>query len=444
MLRFMRGFLFHLNLLLSCCKLIALSSVVVFIYLICICILITKISFFKKSGLNNYWLIGLFLIKITAGCMYGWFYSQPAYLPTSDSWKYFNLSINETDWLLKDPIAFIKDIFSYGYNSSGNLFIAHNSYWNDLKDNLIIKIIAVINVFSFKNYYTDVIFFNFFFFFGCIAFYRLLKEKIAANIFVLTAFVFCIPSFLFWCSGLHKDGLVFMAIALCIFYFNEWIKNKKLSLPKILIFIFCALLLFALRNFVLLLLLPALVTWYLCYKFPRKKLLATVCVYSVMIIMFFISGFINHNLDFPAYIINKQNEFKILGGNSQLQLPALYPTITSFIHFLPAAIEVAFFRPHITETKNFLYLPAIAENVFMYLLILYSVYKTFSKRKQLLFTEDAKAFIIFCFVFAISNLLLMGYTITLTGAIVRYKSFVLPFIIAPLAVFIKLRKGGDK
>src|ERR1700756_5362372 len=103
--RFMRGFLFHLNFYCYLAvKLIALGSAIFFIYLIFFCFLVTKISFFKKSWLNNYWLIGLFLLKIAAGCIYGWLYSQPAYLQTSDTWRYFNLSIDETGKLLKDPV----------------------------------------------------------------------------------------------------------------------------------------------------------------------------------------------------------------------------------------------------------------------------------------------------------------------------------------------------
>ncbi|MEP6466048.1 MAG: hypothetical protein ABJB05_07065 [Parafilimonas sp.] len=420
-----------------------MSSFIFIIYLIFFSFFIPKIAFFKNSGLNKYWLIGLFFLKIFAGCIYGFFYSQPVYLPTSDTWKYFNLSKNETDWLLKDPAAFFKDLFYYHYNSSGNLFIAHQSYWNNLKDNVIIKILAVINVCTFKSYYADVIFFNFFFFTGCIAFYRLLKEKIAANKYVLAIFVFCVPSFLFWCSGLHKDGLVFTAIALCMFCFNEWIKASKLSVRNSVVFIFCALLLFALRNFVLLLLVPALFMWFLYYRYPHKKLLITINIYGLIIIAFFASGFINHNIDFPGYIINKQNEFKALGGNSQLKLPPLNATAISFIQFLPAAIDISFLRPHLTQTGNFLYLPAIAENIFIYLLIIYSGYKYFSNRKNFHFTQTAKIFIVCCFAFAISNLLMMGYTVTLTGAIVRYRSFVLPFIIAPLSVFINNKNNAE-
>src|SRR4030095_14357212 len=121
--------------------------------------------------------------------------------------------------LLKDPVAFVKDLFTYNDDSTGNLFIAKNSYWNQLKSNIIIKILAIVNVFTFKNYYAGVIVFNFFFFFGCIAFYRLLIEKIKANTLLRIVFVFCIPSFLFWCSGLHKDGFIFMATSLSAFYF---------------------------------------------------------------------------------------------------------------------------------------------------------------------------------------------------------------------------------
>lgn len=413
-----------------------LTSIVFVAYLIAFCLLINKISFFKKSGLSRYLLIALFTIKVFAGCAYGWFYSLPAYVHTSDTWKYFNLSKPETDWLLKDPIAFIKDLFSYNYNSSGNLFIANNSYWNDLKDNIIIKITAVINVFSFKNYYADVIFFNFFFLFGCIAFYRLLKEKLAANNYVLIAFVFCIPSFLFWCSGIHKDGFVFMTIALCSFCFNRWLETKRITFKYVIVFLICASFLFVLRNFVLLLLLPALLVWYLCNRYPEKKSMFVISVYGSAVIIFFISGFISSSINFPNYILTKQNEFKTLSGNSQLMLPALQPNFTGFIMFLPYAIDIAFFRPHINEVPNALYLPAIAENIFIYCLIVYSAYQFYLKRKQFFLTDASKAFMIFCFVFAVSNLLMMGYTVTLTGAIVRYRSFVLPFIVAPLAVFI--------
>lgn len=394
--------------------------------------------FFKKSGLRNSWLIILFLTKIAAGCAYGWFYSLPDKVQTSDTWNYFEYSKTETNWLLEDPVAFVKDLFTYNHDSTGNLFIAKNSYWNQLKSNVIIKMLAIANVFTFKNYYANVIVFNFFFFFGCIAFYRLLTEKIEANTLVRIAFVFCIPSFLFWCSGLHKDGFIFMAVALSAFYFNEWLKKKRVFIEGVFIFFISLCILFSMRNFVLFLLLPALLTWYLCDRYPKRQVAFAIGIYAVSIILFFVLGLINHIVDFPAYIVNKQSEFKALGGNSQLVLPELEPDLPSFIQFLPYAIDIVFLRPHVSEATSILYWPYIVENIFIYALIIYSALKLYSKRTKELFSSSAKAFFIFCFVFAVSNFLLMGYTVTLTGAIVRYKAFVLPFVIAPMSCFVKI------
>jgi len=398
------------------------------------------VPFFKKSGLGSSWLIILFIIKIAAGCAYGLFYSLPDKVQTSDTWNYFDHSKAETDWLLKNPVAFVKDLFIYNHDSTGNLFKAKDSYWNQLKSNVIIKILAIVNVFTVKSYYADVIFFNFFFLFGCMAFYRLLTEKIEANTLVRIAFVFCIPSFLFWCSGVHKDGFIFMAVALSTFYFNEWVTRKRIFSEGVFIFTLCLFLLFSMRNFVLFLLLPALLTWYLCNRYPKRQIALTAGIYIAAIILFFSLRLINHTIDFPAYIINKQNEFKALAGNSQLVLPNLKPDLLSFIQFLPYAIDIVFFRPHLSEATSILYWPYLVENIFIYTLIIYSVVKFYSKRRAELCSSSTKAFLMFCFVFAVSNFLLMGYTVTLTGAIVRYRAFVLPFVIAPTSYFIKIDK----
>jgi len=375
---------------------------------------------------------------VTAGCAYGWFYSLPDKVQTSDTWNYFKNSKTETDWLLKDPVAFVKDLFVYDNDATGNLFTAKNSYWNELKSNVIIKILAIVNAFTFKNYYADVIFFNFFFFFGCVAFYRLLTEKIKAHTLVSIACVFCIPSFLFWCSGVHKDGFIFMAVALSAFYFNEWLKRRRIIIEGIFIFAVCLFILFAMRNFVLFLLLPALLTWYLCDRYPKRQMIVTTSIYTTAILLFFVSGLVNHAVDFPAYIINKQNEFKALGGNSQLALPRLESDPLSFMQFLPYAVDIVVLRPHWSEATSILYWPYIVENIFIYALIIYAALQLYLKRKQELLSFSTNAFLIFCFVFAVSNFLLMGYTVTLTGAIVRYKAFVLPFFIAPLSYFVKI------
>src|SRR4051794_11291508 len=296
--------------------------------------LVIRIPFIKKTGLPLSWINWLFSLKIIAGLAYAWFYSQPAYYATSDTWNYFNSSKTETDWLLRDPVGFFKDIFTYGYEKSGNLFTNNNSYWNDLKNNFIIKLLALCNVFTFKNYYADIVFFNFIFFFGPVALYRVQQKLYRVKRLLAVICIFLIPSFIFWCSGIHKDGIIFTCLGLIIFYFHKQLELRKLNFQSIVISLLCLVVLFALRNFLVFLLLPALLVWFLTDRFPSKAKQITVAIYSVCILLFFLSGKIHQKIDLPNYIIEKQSEFKQLSGNSEIAIPPLENNLLSFIRFI--------------------------------------------------------------------------------------------------------------
>ena len=118
-------------------------------------------------------------------------------------------------------------------------------------------------------------------------------------------------------------------------------------------------------------------------------------------------------------------------------MPALENSFTSYIKFLPTAVDIAFFRPHITEINNKSYIPAAAEVLCLWLFAAGSLFI----RKKSNNGPGQKAFIFFCICFAVSFLLLAGYTITFSGAIVRYRAVVLPFLFIPVVVGLKLNKN---
>lgn len=417
-------------------KLLRLGIAVFILYLLLFCWLVTRIKFFTQAGLPKPALVALFVIKILAGIVYAWFYALPQYIAGSDTWRFFEASKAETDWLLRDPAGFIKDLFHYGYSNSGNIFNGENTYWNDLKSNITIKLIAVCNVLTFKNYYADIILFNFIFFFGPVAFYRVMKDIFPEKKLLMTATIFLLPSFLFWCSGVHKDGLMFSALALLIYYFHVLLKSKKISAKPLVLFLLCFAFLFALRNVICLLLLPALLVWLLCNKYPSRKIFVIAGVYGACILLFFSGPYISASLNFPQYAIQKQNEFKQLQGSSQIRVPPLEPGVVSFAKFLPTAADIALLRPHISEMHNASYLPAILE-----LFLLWSLTGLFLfSKKNIPTNPEHIAIIIFCFCFALTYLLLSGYTVTFSGAIVRYKSIVLPFIFCPLICLTSFNK----
>ena len=167
-------------------------------YLILFSFFITQVPLFKTSGMGKYPLIALFSIKIGAGIAYAKFYTLPKYYNGSDTWRFYRLSIAETKWVLHDPLAFFKDTFNYSYSRSGNLFSGKDTYWNDLKSTLVIKLMAIANAFTNNSYYTNIIFFNYLFLFGLVALFKLFiqifpNKKVA---YYNRNFSFAISSFL--------------------------------------------------------------------------------------------------------------------------------------------------------------------------------------------------------------------------------------------------------
>jgi hypothetical protein len=57
-------------------------------------------------------------------------------------------------------------------------------------------------------------------------------------------------------------------------------------------------------------------------------------------------------------------------------------------------------------------------------------------------TFPDERFILFCLFFSVSVLLMIGYSVNNLGAIVRYRSVVLPFLIAPLLTMINWQRLG--
>lgn len=387
-------------------------------------------------------LVGLFLLKVAVALAYGWFYNLPQYLGKNDTWQFFKISCMETEMLLNNPVGFVKDFFSYGYAESGNLFSGVDSYWNDLKTNAFTKLLGIINVFTVSSYWADLVWLNFLYFFGPVAFYRIFKNSEKATNLLLIVAVFCLPSFIFWYSGLHKDGIIFAAFCMAVYQFNKMTETGKVKFLSLAVFFLSLLIVFAFRNYVVLLMVPALMVWWLCNRYPSKKLTVVLSIYGICLAVFFTAPLLSASLDFPGYIVTKQQEFRSLEGNSQIVLPALLPNFAGFIRFLPNAIDIAILRPHINELENPAYWPSILENIFLYgwlLFVLLKVEIKPSKEKSGLFPLNG--FVIFCYCFAISFLLLSGYTVTLTAAIVRYRGFVLPLIFAPLALGLRVKQN---
>lgn len=398
-------------------------------YLILFAWLVTRTKFFTSTGFSNSQLIILFFIKIIAGIFYGWmgrYYGNLAQM--LDTWGYHQLGIIEYHILGTDPGAYFTNIFNNPYPEGlENFFGSSDSYWNNLKGNIFVKLLSVFDILSFGNYYVNVIFYSFISLFGPVAIYKVMYDLFPGKKLQVLLAAFFIPSFIYWTSGIHKEGLIFLGISLIIYHLYFGWKEKKYSLKRWLGILLGLLILFVLRNFLMLLVVPAILAWFIACRRPKYGLAIFTSVYLFFGILFFTARFIDPRFDFPQAVVEKQQAFlRMQGGASTIPIKELKPTFTSFLKNTPQAVTLSFLRPYPGDVRHLLSLAASLEiNLLLILLLLFF----FFRKKN---GVRSKNVIYLCIFLSFSILLAIGFSINNLGAIVRYRSIIVPLLVIPI------------
>ncbi len=391
-----------------------------------------KIKFTGNAGLNKKIIVILFLTKVFAGIFNGWL---SHYYPHADTWLYHNEALTEYHLLFKDPKEYFTNLFisNYGDNYSG-LFKSTHSYWNDLKTNLMVKFISVMDIFSGGNYYINVILYNFICFFGNMALFKVFSSIYKGQHKILAAGCFLLPSFLYFGSSIHKEGLIIACLGIVIYGMYTGLRARYFKIKK-LIYISAALIfIFLLRNYIFIALLPPLLAWIICARSRFHPLFVFLAVYIIGVMIFFSISKLTPQLNLPAAIVDKQQAFLALEkANSGITLKPLTADFLSFLSNAPEALINSLFRPFITDGQMLKFLYPLGLEILIYELI-FLMFLFYRKSK----TESVHPFIYFGIFFSFSMLLIIGYITPVLGAIVRYRSIYLPFLIIPMICSIKI------
>ena len=395
-------------------------------YLIFFSWLIPRINFLKNSGLNNTSLVLLFLIKVLVGVYYGLI---TQYIPnSSDNWGMHTEGVNEFHLLFKHPSQYALNIFHDDYNNSyGGLLDTTDSYWNVLRTKIMAKLLSIFDIFSGCNYYINTIFYNFLVFFGFVAIFRIYNSIYVNRHKLLVICVFLLPSLIYFSSVIHKDGLIFLAIATTCYNMRLVLHEKQFILRRLVFILLGVVIIFLLRNFVLITLIPALVAWWAAAKNSKQVVLTFTVVYIFFTIMFFSLHVISPAADLPRYVSERQIQFLKISkeAGSLINVNLLFPDFRSFLNNAPQAINHSLMRPYLTEKTTFTYF-MVASEIFVFEL-LFACFLIFPVKNA---RNDP--FIYFGIFFSLSMMMIIGYTIPVIGAIVRYRSIYFPFLIIPL------------
>lgn len=324
----------------------------------------------------------------------------------------------------------------------------YSFYFKEESAFFIGKISAIIGMFTFNSYLTIACTFATFSFIGnwCIlvtykkAYPNMSKKVISALLYI--------PSVIFWGSGLFKDTISFACLGILFYLFYQlFVEKKKIISSSILIFI-SSYILFIVKEYVFLSLIPALAI--MIYKnyaskiknnFLKKIILPSILLLTITFTFVSLqNGMLNNQLDVQKTINSIQDmqvwHRQVSSENKVYSLGEYDPSIIGITKKVIPAIIVALFRPFIWEASGAMMLLSGLENLFfLYLFILLIFKVNFIKIYRYISSDPL---LIFSFYFTILLGFIVGFTSYNFGALVRYKIPILPFFSA--SIFILLHK----
>lgn len=409
-----------------------MAYIITIFWLFAFVLVLWKAPVFSKFNIKRTTLLFLFALHVSAGVMLSLIYTF--YYPQrnlADTFKYYDDAKPLYNILSSHPIDFIRIIIGYKsdnihfkpiFSEMNNWYMINNKYlYND--NRTLIRINAVLMVFSFGHYYVHVLFFAFLSLVGKLFIYKTFEHLFISYKPLLFSAVFLVPSIVFWSSGVMKEGPLFFILGILLFSFERWSNNYK-STKHLIAMAICFLCLFFVKFYVAITLFPALITlFWLKQKDFRKPLQKALIVHIC-----FIAAAITFHFTVPQHSFicglkwQKSNFYglaKIMNSGSVIHTQNLENDLWSFLLNIPEGLFNALFRPFLWDAFSPSFSPLILASALENLLFFTTIFLSFKWFRR---PDNKKySYMLFCFSFAILLYTLSGVVTPIIGTLVRYK-----------------------
>lgn len=348
------------------------------------------------------WVVGLLGVKLLCalGYSYLFFHLQPG---TSDVWGYYDQSRQ-----LAAAIHSPADFYYYALPTHGNMaYWIHYNAWNNLKENVYVLCLLAMNLVTDSNPYADTVLFAVLTFTGWLRFIRLFQALYPGRSPFFYVLPFLFPTFLFFYSGLHSDGVVFALLGWFAWDAYRLFAGGSMAGPRppVWRFILICILLLCFKAFLLVLLLFLVAAWRLAQIRPAYGWLC-LAVLGVSLLALTIPEQVSHQQEYLAL-------HDLRPENATTGQPL---TAATYLSRLPGAAWTGLLRP--TPWEGAKYLVSALEIWLLWLLLVYGLVR----RPRRSFFEASWIWLtgVFC--------LLIGYTVPVMGAIIRYRALLFPLL----------------
>ena len=404
-------------------------------------LLILRWRFFDIEQVNKRHLAFFFLLKVIAGLaltfVFTYYYTDQS---KADIYRYFNDSKIISSLLFSNPVAWLKIISGLScFDSGANIHIGNTMYYSHpaadfiTSNSFLIRFISVLNYFSAYNIYVDTLLLNCAGFIAITALFKALKPYFEAFPQILYWPLYLMPSFLFWSSGLLKEGVMFVGIAgyLCIWLSAVQLKGWQKGVLGVLFIAIIG----STKIYVAGVMLAC--TGLLPFANTMKQVRLARVAFYVAVLVAVIYALVS--LPVCERMIEKRNEFVMLAltehSGSSVDSTLLDADCSHFISLFPAAFINAVLRPFVWSGGNTFQLLFALENTFFLSAVVVLLLFCFKK------PEGPKLWLaLFCLVFALLNYMGIGLTVPIMGAVVHYRIVALPFLLLGVLCVTDLEK----
>lgn len=401
------------------------------VYFVLFLLLISNKRIFASRSISKNILLVGFSLKVFSALLFGFFFRN-GILTGNDTFLYFYDGEIVFDALKNDPFTYFK--LAIGTNDFTPVpayllpYTDAMNFWFDSSNYFLVRLNALIRPFSFGVYNVHAIVFAFLSFIGTYNLYLFFEDKVN-NKNVLQFILFGIPSIVFWTSGIHKESIVIFALGL-ILYNMEMVLKSKHTNKNIILAIIGLITLGYIRIYLLAFLLPLMGSIIIFNRLDFKKASLSMFLLSGFLflsILFFVDyctpefSFMNEFLIRRSYFLNSP-------GNMTFRVEEIPHNFYGVFILICEALTNPFIRPLPSDCSIFLTFLASIESLILLAVIVVLLFSVNFKSIQ------KNPYAIFCILFGLSTLFLIGLIVNNSGAIVRYRSIAIPFILIGLCL----------
>ncbi|MDH4088837.1 MAG: hypothetical protein OEV74_00975 [Cyclobacteriaceae bacterium] len=407
------------------------------------------------DDINRVYFIPALTVKIIGALAVGFIYQF--YYDGGDTFNYHTYGSRVIwDAFVDSPAKGIKLIINNGTDYANVYpYASRIIFFTDPSSYMVVKIAAILDLFTFSSYTATAVLFAIFSFIGMWMFFLTFYEQYPQLHRWLAIASFFIPSVFFWGSGLLKDTITLGALGIATYQLQKMFIVGRRSFFNWLLLGLSLYLLYSIKVYILLTFLPAAILWIFLAKLESIR--STILKFMAFPFVFTAALALGYFAMVKAGEDNEKYALASLGKTAQVTaydirywtgrdagsgytLGELDGTFGSMLRLAPQAVNVTLFRPYLWEVNNPLMLMSALESFVLLCLCLF----TLAKKNIWIFRTIGNPDIFFAVVFSLTFAFAVGVSTFNFGTLVRYKIPLLPFLLVAIVVTLHQSKSETK